>query len=99
VLELSTATGLFRSGDSSSGRETQSRAFFRQPGTDELYSGVANRTASASAIASFSRTTVAGRGPTSSSASYGGTSFSPSYSSTSTPAGAAAAASRSSSVL
>jgi len=35
-----TATGLFRSGFVATGRETQSIAFFSEPGMDELYSGV-----------------------------------------------------------
>jgi hypothetical protein len=51
VLEDITATGLFRTGDSASGREAQSRAFLRTPGIDELYSGVEIRTASASSSA------------------------------------------------
>ena len=59
VLDESTATGLFRTGDSASGRETQSSAFLSTPGIDELYSGVATRTASASASASLRRSTAA----------------------------------------
>ena len=47
ALAPTTATGLFRSGFVATGRETQSSAFFSEPGMDELYSGVANRTASA----------------------------------------------------
>jgi hypothetical protein len=42
-----TATGLLRSTLVAIGREIQSRAFLSAPGTDALYSGVANRTASA----------------------------------------------------
>src|SRR3954447_15204216 len=71
VLAPITATGLLRSGFDTSGREAQSTAFFSTPGIDELYSGVANRTASASAIARLRATTGAGRLPSSSS-SYGG---------------------------
>jgi hypothetical protein len=62
VLAPITATGLFRSGFEASGRETQSIAFFSTPGIDQLYSGVANRTASAPAIASRSEATPAGAG-------------------------------------
>ena len=60
VLDESTATGLFRTGDSTSGRETQSSAFLRTPGIDELYSGVETSTASASSSASFRRSTARG---------------------------------------
>ena len=35
VLDESTATGLFRTGDSASGRDTQSSAFLSTPGIDE----------------------------------------------------------------
>jgi hypothetical protein len=49
------------------GRETQSIACFSWPGMDALYSGVANSTASAFAIAASKRATLAGRGWTSSS--------------------------------
>jgi len=59
------------------GRETQSIAFFSEPGMDELYSGVENRTASASPIALRKAATAIGAGWTSSSSSYGGTSFTP----------------------
>jgi hypothetical protein len=42
------ATGLpFNAGGSSSGRDSQSSAFFNTPGSELLYSGVAIRTASA----------------------------------------------------
>ena len=79
VLDESTATGLFRTGDSASGRDAQSSAFLSTPGIDELYSGVAISTASASSSASLRRRTDAGWSPgTSSSASYGGISLSPS---------------------
>lgn len=44
------ATGLLRRTLAAIGREIQSRAFLSAPGTDALYSGVANRTASAPAI-------------------------------------------------
>jgi hypothetical protein len=47
-----TATGLLRRTASLTGREAQSTAFFSWPGIDELYSGVANRIASACAMAS-----------------------------------------------
>ena len=60
VLDEITAAGLFRIGDSSSGRETQSSAFFSAPGIEWLYSGVATSTASAAASAAFSRCTAAG---------------------------------------
>ena len=79
VLDESTAAGLFSTGDSASGREAQSSAFLSTPGIDELYSGVAINTASASASASLKRRTGAGWAPgKSSSASYGGISLSPS---------------------
>ena len=54
------------------GRETQSRAFLSEPGIEELYSGVAKRTASASPIALRSAATDIGATWTSSSSSYGG---------------------------
>ena len=60
VLDEITATGLLRTGDDSSGRETQSSAFFRTPGMDALYSGVAMSTPSASANARFRRCTAGG---------------------------------------
>jgi ketosteroid isomerase-like protein len=63
VLELTTATGVLRSGDASSGREAQSSAFLSAPGIDELYSGVANSTASEAAIASLRLSTAAGWSP------------------------------------
>ena len=46
-----TAAGLLRSGFVARGRETQSSAFFRWPGTELLYSGVEMKTASAPAKA------------------------------------------------
>ena len=55
VLDESTATGLLRTGDSTSGREAQSSAFLSTPGIDELYSGVAIRIASAESSASLKR--------------------------------------------
>src|SRR5205085_11986298 len=64
-----TATGFPRSGFLASGLETQSSAFLSWPGIDELYSGVATRSASAPAIAARSAATVAGAGSTSSSSS------------------------------
>ena len=57
-----TATGLLPAG-SASGREAQSTAFLSTPGIDELYSGVANSRASASAIARSRPTTGAGPFP------------------------------------
>src|SRR3954451_4903195 len=94
-----TATGLRLSGVSASGRDTQSIAFFSWPGIEWLYSGVANRTASAAAIRSF-RCVTAGCSPSlCTSSSYGGMSSSPSYSSNSTPDGSSEAAARRSSVL
>jgi hypothetical protein len=64
-----TATGFPRSGFFASGRETQSSAFLSWPGIDELYSGVAIRSASAPAIAPRRAATAAGAGSTSSSSS------------------------------
>ena len=60
VLAPITSAGLPRIGFSAIGRETQSSAFFSAPGIEWLYSGVAIRTASAPAIASFSATTAGG---------------------------------------
>ena len=60
VVAPITATGLNRRGLSSRGRLAQSIAFFRQPGIELLYSGVAMRRASARAIASRRRATSAG---------------------------------------
>ena len=100
VLEESTATGLFRTGESASGRDAQSKAFLSTPGIEELYSGVATRTASAASSASLKSSTAAGSAPgTSSSPSYGGIALSPSKRSTVTPAGASAAAARRSALL
>jgi hypothetical protein len=70
VLDESTAAGLFRTGESASGREAQSSAFLSAPGIEELYSGVEIRIASASARADLKRSTASGEFPgTSSSAS------------------------------
>jgi len=78
VLEERIATGFPRTGDSTSGREAQSSAFLSTPGIEELYSGVEIRIPSAPARASLKRSTAAGTSPgLSSSASYGGISFSP----------------------
>ena len=74
------------------GREAQSIAFLSAPGIDELYSGVAIRTASAPAIAARNSATGAGAMSPSSSSSYGGTAFRPSHSSKSTPGGRSSAA-------
>ncbi len=60
VLAPTTATGRFARTDSSLGREAQSIAFFRPPGTEPLYSGVENRIASAAAQSSRRRRTDAG---------------------------------------
>ena len=70
VLAPITATGLLRSGLAASGRESQSSAFLSWPGSEWLYSGVANSTTSASLIAASSERRIHGRGsPVSSSAS------------------------------
>src|SRR5437870_12729773 len=94
-----TATGLFRNEFVAIGLEAQSTAFLSTPGIDELYSGVANRTPSAPAIASRSRDTAAGAGSWSSSSSYGGTALRPSQRSISTSSPTSSAAARSSFVL
>jgi hypothetical protein len=60
VLAPTTATGLLRSAAVAFGRDSQSTAFLSWPGMDELYSGVAKRTASASATAARIRATAAG---------------------------------------
>jgi hypothetical protein len=65
VLEPITATGLLRKTFVASGREAQSSAFLSAPGTDELYSGVEKRTASADATAARSAATAGGAGSTS----------------------------------
>ena len=62
-----TATGLLRKTLVAIGREAQSRAFLSAPGIDELYSGVAIRTASAEETAARSAATAAGAGSASSS--------------------------------
>ena len=54
------ATGFQRSTDASAGRESQSIAFFSTPEVPRLYSGVASRSASASATAARSSATGAG---------------------------------------
>ncbi len=72
VLVPITATGLFFSAASAVGREAQSMAFLSTPGMEWLYSGVAIRIASASAIAARSSNTPrGGTGEASSSASTG----------------------------
>jgi hypothetical protein len=58
-----TATGLLASTSSGLGRESQSMAFLSTPGTDQLYSGVAIRSASAAATSSRSCWTGAGPPP------------------------------------
>jgi hypothetical protein len=58
-----TATGLPASTSSGLGRESQSMAFLRTPGTDQLYSGVAIRSASAAATSSRRCRTVSGPPP------------------------------------
>src|SRR3954454_14482424 len=88
-----TATGLLRSGDSASGRESQSRAFLSWPGIEWLYSGVQTRTASASPIASKSAWTSSGR-VCSSSSSNGGISLRPSNSTSSASPGSSSPAAR-----
>jgi len=67
ALEPITATGLLRKTFVATGREAQSSAFLSAPGVEELYSGVAIRTASAAATASRSDATAAGAGSMSSS--------------------------------
>ena len=99
VLAPTTATGLPHSGLVTSGRESQSSAFFSVPGSEWLYSGVANRTASASRIAASSSATAAGRPAASSSASYGGMALSPSQTTSSAPGGSSSAAAHRSRVL
>ena len=61
ALEPITATGLLRNAFVASGREAQSSAFLSAPGIEELYSGVAIRTASAEATAARSAATAGGR--------------------------------------
>jgi hypothetical protein len=58
-----TATGLPASTSSGQGLESQSMAFLSTPGTDQLYSGVAIRSASAAATSSRSRRTGSGPPP------------------------------------
>jgi hypothetical protein len=58
---------VFRSGFETSGRDSQSIAFFSWPGIEWLYSGVLMSRASAAATASRRRATAAGAGSTSSS--------------------------------
>src|SRR5215217_2411836 len=89
-----TSAGTPRSGLVACGREAQSRAFLRTPGSEALYSGVAISTASASAIASRSAWTASGAGSMSSSASYGGMALRPSNTSSSAPDGSRSAAAR-----
>jgi len=62
-----TAAGLLRITVSLTGRDAQSTAFLSNPGIDELYSGVANSSASALAIASRQRATGSGSEASSSS--------------------------------
>ena len=80
ALELITATGLLRNAFVASGREPQSSAFLSAPGIDELYSGVAKKTASTSRTSSRNAAAAAGAGTMSSSWSYGGMLFRPSQS-------------------
>ena len=72
VLAPTTATGFPRRLLSGKGREAQSRAFLSAPGIEALYSGVAIRTASASASARLSRATDGAANRPSASASYAG---------------------------
>jgi len=62
-LAPTTAAVRFVSAASRFGREAQSIAFFRPPGTEPLYSGVAKRIASAADHSSRSRRTDAGASP------------------------------------
>ncbi len=55
-----TATGLQSSGEARCGRDAQSSAFLRTPGTPWLYSGVAMSSASASRIAALNAATGSG---------------------------------------
>jgi hypothetical protein len=95
VLAPMIANGSLRSAASVSGREAQSTAFLSCPGIYELYSGVANNTASACPIASRQWVT-ASAGACSSSSSNGGMSFSRSYLVNCTPGGSSEPAARSS---
>src|SRR5207237_928881 len=61
VLAPTTTTGLFRRAFVATGRETQSIAFFKCPGMDVLYSGVAKRTAPAFPVAAFRPASLAAR--------------------------------------
>jgi hypothetical protein len=67
VVAPTTAAGLPCRGVEARGRDAQSIAFLRTPGMEELYSGVAIRTASESAIARRRSATEAGAGSVSSS--------------------------------
>jgi hypothetical protein len=95
VLAPMTAAGLLRSTVSANGRDAQSTAFFSAPGIDELYSGVANSSASARSISARHRSTGTG-GLGSSSSSKAGIAFSASNSTNSVPGGSSSAAARSS---
>src|SRR6266511_2749452 len=92
-----TATVLFRSTLVAKGRETQSSAFLRAPGTEALYSGVANKTASDRAISRRSAATAGGT--VSRSSLNAGMSASPRQTTNSTSEGSPAAAAFSSALL
>src|SRR6185437_1967864 len=98
VLEPITAAGLLARGLLARGRETQSSAFLSTPGIEELYSGVAIRRPSASAIASLRCRTGSG-GVASSSSLNGGIASSRSKTTSSTPSGSSLPAPRRSLVL
>src|SRR5919109_667347 len=95
VLAPMTAEGLSRSTLSGKGRDAQSIAFFRAPGSDALYSGVAIKSASASSTASRNACTGSG-GASSRSSSNAGRPARPSHSMSSTPGGSTSPAARSS---
>ena len=95
VLAPITAAGLLRRAAPADGREAQSIAFFSAPGIEELYSGVANRSASASEIARRQVVDAASAGACSSSSSNGGMAFSPANVTSSASGGSRAAAARS----
>src|SRR4051794_27634768 len=93
-----TSAGLLRRGLLAMGRLAQSSAFLSPPGMEELYSGVAIRTASAAAMASSSPVTACGRSLSRSSSKIGRAPR-PSHWTSSAPDGSASAAARRSMVL
>src|SRR5687767_897438 len=93
VLAPITAEGLSLRTLSGNGREAQSSAFLRPPGTEALYSGVAISSASAASISSSRYCTTAG-GSDSRSSSKMGRPARPSHSTSSTPDGRVSPAAR-----